>query len=469
MPSEFKQCKVLLVDDEPAWLRAMDLALVRTFGTDNRICSDSREVSDLLAREQMDLVLLDITMPYLSGQDLLQKIKQESPHMPVIMTTGLLQVELAVECMRQGAFDYFVKTTEVERIMNGIRRALELSSLRQENLRLRDHFLQNELENPEAFTDFISDNPKIRSICQYIEAIAKSSEPVLILGESGVGKELVAKAVHQAGHASGPWVAVNVAGLDDNVFSDTLFGHVKGAYTGADQARPGVVEEAAGGVLFLDEIGDLSPASQVKLLRLLQEGDYYPLGSDVPKHHNTRFVFATNRDLEALQQSGDFRSDLFYRLNSYRVALPPLRERREDIPLLMDRFITAAAESLKKEKPSVPRQLVPLLQSYHFPGNIRELRALVFEAVSLHRKGVLSLKSFHSVIGEQPTAGGFVNSAEIDPVSSVVYPEQLPTLKESADLLVDEAMRRANHNQTQAARLLGISRPALSKRLKNRS
>ncbi len=273
MSNDFRQQTVLLVDDEPSWLRAMDLALERTLGTENQTCLDSRKAMQILASEPVSLVLLDITMPHLSGQELLQQIKQRYPLLPVIMTTGLAQIELAVECMRLGAFDYFVKTTEVERIMNGIRRALELVNLQQENQRLRDNFLQNELENPEAFVDFISDNPKIRSICQYIEAIAKSPEPVLILGESGVGKELVARAVHQAGHADGPWVAVNVAGLDDNIFSDTLFGHVKGAYTGADQARAGVIEEAAGGVLFLDEIGDLSQASQVKLLRLLQECD----------------------------------------------------------------------------------------------------------------------------------------------------------------------------------------------------
>lgn len=473
MPNDFKHCTVLLVDDESSWLRAMDLALERTLGTVNLTCPDSRKALEILAREPVNLVLLDITMPHLSGQDLLIQIKQAYPHLPVIMTTGLVQIELAVECMRQGAFDYFVKTTEVERIMNGIRRAMELENLRQENRRLRDHFLQNELENPDAFAEFISDNQKIRTICQYVEAIAKSPEPVLILGESGVGKELVARAVHRAGHADGPWVAVNAAGLDDNVFSDTLFGHVKGAYTGADQARPGVIEEAAGGVLFLDEIGDLSPASQVKLLRLLQEGDYYPLGSDVAKQHNTRFVFATNRDLAKLQQSGDFRSDLFYRLNSYRVALPPLRERREDIPFLLDRFLLEAAESLQKDKPTVPRQLIPLLQGYHFPGNIRELRTLVFEAVSLHRKGILSLESFQSVVGSSAVPTTDIETTttadESASLQSIKYPEHLPTLKESADLLVDEAMRRANQNQTRAARLLGISRPALSKRLKNRS
>jgi transcriptional regulator with PAS, ATPase and Fis domain len=208
--------------------------------------------------------------------------------------------------------------------------------------------------------------------------------------------------------------------------------------------------------------------SQVKLLRLLQEGDYYPLGSDTPKQHNTRFVFATNRDLSAMQKSGAFRSDLYYRLNAYRIHLPPLRERQDDIPLLLNRFLVEASTSLGKKIPAVSAQLIPLLQRYAFPGNIRELRAMVFEAVSLHRNGVLGLTSFQTTIqGEGGLSTGTVLSAH--GVDSILYPEQLPTLKESADLLVDEAMSRANQNQTQAAKLLGISRPALSKRIKNRS
>ncbi len=473
MPNDFSKYTILIVDDEPSWLRAMDLALERTLGTVNLTCSDSRETMGVLVRQPVDLLLLDVTMPYILGPDLLEQITSIYPQLPVIMTTGLVQVDLAVECMKRGAFDYFVKTTEVDRILNGVRRALEMTDLRQENRRLREHFLQEELERPEAFTGLITPNPKIHAICQYIEAIAESPEPVLILGESGVGKELVARAIHQAGHPDAPWVAVNIAGLDDNVFSDTLFGHLKGAYTGADQARPGVIEEAAGGTLFMDEIGDLSPASQVKLLRLLQEGDYYPLGSDSPRQHRTRFVFATNRDLAAMQQNGDFRQDLYYRLNSYRIALPPLRERQEDIPLLLGRFLDEAATAQKKERPSVSPQLIPLLQRYPFPGNIRELRAMVFEAVSLHRSGVLGVASFQSTMGSlfdcasTPVATNL--SAEADVPLTVCYPERLPTLKESADLLVDEAMRRANQSQTQAARLLGISRPALSKRLKIRS
>ena len=229
-----------------------------------------------------------------------------------------------------------------------------------------------------------------------------------------------------------------------------------------------MIEQAAGGVLFLDEIGDLSAASQVKLLRLLQEGEYYPLGSDKPKQHSARFVFATNCDLEAMQRQGTFRTDLYYRLSSYRVALPPLRQRLEDIPLLVEKFLREAATAQDREPPDVDPQLIPLLRSYSFPGNARELRSLIFEAFSLHKSGPLGLSSFKKTIGSmalEPAAG--LADLPGSTGDELIFPARLPTLKEVANLLVDEAMRRSDDNQTRAARLLGISRPALSKRLKN--
>ena len=458
----YRKLTILVVDDEAAWQRALGLAIERHLGITVVACDDSREAMSVLGNLEIDLAILDITMPFLSGDDLLVQIKESYPRLPVIVTTGLVQVELAVKCMRLGAFDYYVKTTEIDRILNGIERALELSRLHKENQLLRDRFLQDEIEHTEIFAGIRSRSKKMRAVFQYIEAISTGAEPVLVLGESGAGKELIAQSVHKIGHPDGPWIAVNVAGLDDNVFSDTLFGHVKGAYTGADQERAGMIEQAAGGVLFLDEIGDLSHASQVKLLRLLQEGEYYPLGSDKPKQHSARFVFATNCDLAAMQQKGEFRTDLYYRLSSYRVLLPPLRDRLEDIPLLLEKFLKEAADSQEKTVPDVDPQLIPLLQSYSFPGNVRELRSMIFEAFSLHKSGPLKLTTFKKTI---------TTASDVVPVSTdgfpeiVQYPPKLPTLKESADLLVAEAMRRAAGNQTRAAKLLGISRPALSKRL----
>ncbi len=238
----------------------------------------------------------------------------------------------------------------------------------------------------------------MRSTFKYIESIAVTSQPVLITGKTGVGKELIARTIHRLSGRKGTLAAVNVTGLDDTTFSDTLFDHKRGAFTGADRVRAGLIEKAANGTLFLDETGDLHPTSQVKLLRLLQEREYYPLGADVPRPSNARIVVATNRDLLALQASGTFRADLYYRLLLHRINVPPLRERRDDIPLLVEFFLQRAADELGKTKPTPPPELFILLALYDFPGNIRELQTMIFDAVSRHESWKLSLTGFKEII-----------------------------------------------------------------------
>jgi DNA-binding NtrC family response regulator len=363
--------------------------------------------------------------------------------------------------MRKGAFDYFVKSVDKERLLNGIQRAFAMRELQQENLRLKRRFL-DPLENPDIFSRFQTRSHKMRALFQYIEAIAGTSEPLLITGESGVGKELFARAIHQSHCPEGTLVSVNVAGLDDEHFSDTLFGHMRGAFTGAEKDRLGMVEKAANGTLFLDEIGDLSPSSQIKLLRLLQEGEYFPLGSDTPRMSKCSFIFATNHDLAVSQKKGYFRKDLYYRLMAHHFEIPALRDRKEDLPLLLETFFEEAAKNFNKPQPAVPRELAGLLASYHFPGNVRELRAIVFNAIGLHKSHKLSFEHFKNAIGqnriEKPTLreGGH----------EVSFPDILPTLEEIGVQAVEEAMRRAGGNISVAANLLGISRQGLSKRLK---
>ena len=370
--------------------------------------------------------------------------------------------------MRAGAYDYLVKPVEKGRLVSAVKRAIETRQLREENCRLRDGLLSEEPAHPQAFAHIVAGSSPMQSVFRYAEAIAGSDQPVLVTGETGVGKELIAPAIHELSGREGPFVAVNVASLDDTIFADALFGHSKGAYTGAEAARTGLVAKAAGGTLFLDEIGELDNASQVKLLRLLQEGQYYPLGSDTLRLSSARIIVATNADLRSLQETGRFRRDLYYRLQTHEVHIPPLRKRREDLPALLDHFLTESAASLGKRKPTPPPELLMLLNTYAFPGNVRELRAMVYDAVSRHQRGKLSTMTFREAMDRLTAPARRTDSGEPAPAGSIVkFPERLPTLKDSQRILVDEAMKRSGGNQSSAARLLGISRQALNKRLRS--
>lgn len=461
---------LLLVDDEESWLNSLAFTLEYSAGINNLVlCSDSRQVMDILSRQEISVVLLDLNMPHISGDELLPKIVDEHPDIPVVILSGLNQLQTAVRCMKLGAADYVVKTEERERLLVGIQRLLSVQRLERENRQLKKELLQGRLGNADVFAEIVTRSPQMHAIFRYIEAVADSGEAILISGESGVGKELIARAVHKAGRAGRPWVAVNVAGLDDNVFSDTLFGHVRGAFTGADRGREGMIEQARGGTLFLDEIGDLHATSQVKLLRFLQEGEYFPLGSDRPRQADVQLVFATNQNLDAKMAEGTFRKDLYYRLNAHRIVVPPLRERREDIPLLIEVLLEDAARQQGKKKPTPPQELATLLSTYHFPGNVRELRAMIHDAVSLHQAGKLSMSTFRRTIESSAGTGPKTSCEKIaDAVVPAIFSglDHLPTLTEVGELLVEEALRRSDGNQSIAAGLLGISRQALNKRVR---
>jgi len=342
-----------------------------------------------------------------------------------------------------------------------------LHDLRNDYHLLQQAMISRKLEHPEAFSEIITRSPTMHSIFQYVEAIAGTSKTVLITGETGVGKELIAQAIHKLSGRTGSSVIVNIAGLDDNVFTDTLFGHRKGAFTGADESRRGLIEVAAGGTLFLDEIGDLNMMSQIKLLRLLQEGEYFPLGSDEPKRSDARILVATNQDLDFLLAQGQFRKDLYYRIKMHHVHIPPLRKRMEDLSLLVDHFLARASKALGKKKPTPPKELVQYLSTYHFPGNVRELESMIFDSVSHHKTRMISMMGFMDFVRKVDQGWKEEESA---PLTSgdwgLVFPEKLPTLNEGTRLLVSEALQRAGGNQALAAKLLGISAPALSRRLK---
>ena len=453
---------ILLVDDEPSLLRSTSLMLrAAGFGAVQTL-DDSRQVLPLLARQPVSLLLLDLTMPHLHGQEVLQQVVTEYPEVAVIIITATSELDIAVQCMQQGAQDYLVKPVEKSRFIAAVTRVMEMRALQQEVQTLKDHLLRGELRQPDAFSEIVTKNKAMTAIFQYVEAIAGSSQPVLISGETGTGKELIARAIHSLSGRTGEFVAVNAGGLDDQVFSDTLFGHKKGAFTGAEQVREGLIATAANGTLLLDEIGDLTQASQIKLLRLLQDSTYYPLGSDQPRRSQARMIVATHRDIQSLIVEGGFRKDLYYRLRGHHIQLPPLRERKDDLPALLDHFLGQAAAQLGKDKPTVPSELLTMLSNYHFPGNVRELESMVFDAVARHQRGVLSLQGFKAAIGSELDS---MERTEAPAVPAGMFADHLPTLKEAEQYLIEQALQRAKGNQGIAASMLGLTRQALNKRL----
>ena len=445
---------ILIVDDEPEILVAVDTSL-RMAGLSNILTiSDAREVIRMMEHQIPRLVLLDLNMPHINGTRLLQIIRKTWPRIPVIILTGAIDVDTAVHCMKIGALDYVVKPVEEARLLAAVSQALDCEILFEADKKRLSGDGIPRIKHPEAFSHIITQDRKMHSLFQYVESIAPSSQPVLIYGETGVGKELFGRAIHTLSRRKGNLIVVNVAGLDDNVFSDTLFGHVPGAFTGAEKARPGLIEQAAAGTLFLDEIGDLALTSQVKLLRLIQEGEYLPLGSDRTKNSDVRILASTNLDLWTLEKKGVFRKDLIYRLSTHTLTLPPLRDRLPDLPLLLDRFACQAALELDKPIPDIPKSLIEQMQAYPFKGNIRELKSMIHDAVSRYKKGPFTAGLFK---GLTPDAG--LTSKSPDNWAD------LPTLKDASRELVEKALKKTKGNQSAAARILGISQQALSKRI----
>lgn len=456
IPQQTMGRPILIVDDEPEILLAVDTTLRMAGFTDIITLSDSRDVIRQMERNIPCLVILDLNMPHINGNRILKMIRKTYPRIPVIILTGAIDVETAVRCMKIGAMDYVIKPVEEDRLVAAVKNALAYHNLENKSRVSSSSELFAQIKHPKAFSHIITQDKKMHSIFHYVEAIAPSSQPVLIFGETGVGKELIGRAIHALSSRKGKLIVVNVAGLDDNIFSDTLFGHVPGAFTGAQKSRPGLIEQATGGTLFLDEIGDLAMTSQVKLLRLLQEGEYRPLGSDDTRQSDARVIASTNLDLWALEKKGIFRKDLIYRLSTHTLTLPPLRERLVDLPLLIDRFVCQAADDLDKPVPDIPKPLIEQMETYPFKGNIRELKSMVHDAMSRYEKGPITANLFK----------GLGNGAREQDIPELQETDKkLPTLKQASNELVEKAMTRTGGNQSAAAKILGISQQALSKRL----
>lgn len=445
-------CSLLLIDDETDILESYS-TIFRYHGfKDIYKISNGNEVGAFLkSHPNISAIVLDLNMPLKSGKDILSEVGESYPHIPIIVVTGVDRARDAVECLKLGAFDYLTKPVECDDLISVVKRGVGSNC---DNV---------ELKNPDAFSNIVTSNKSMSLLFSYIESISNSTMPMLIKGESGTGKELLAKAIYHSHNYSGEFVAVNVAGLDDTVFTDTLFGHVKGAYTGAHSSRKGLISRAENGLLFLDEIGDLTSASQLKLLRLLQEREYSPLGADETLHTSARIVAATNVNLEECVDNGTFREDLYFRLKTHLLILPSLRERKDDIPLLAQRFIRQAASDLGKKSPFIPKELYPLLMTLSFPGNIRELQSLMMDTVARHGGGpVLDMKPIRAYCDARKDQ--VAPAAESD--TPISYGADLPKLKDVEEFLLKEALEKSNNNQSVAAKMLGISQSKISRHLK---
>jgi DNA-binding NtrC family response regulator len=466
---DFSSLPIMLVDDEADALSLLKSFLNHEGFQDVVTFDDSVNALDYFRNEELALAVIDLRMPKLHGRDLLGAFSELKPYIPVVVVTAESHIESAIECMKSGAVDYLTKPISISRFMASVRRALELRRLNEDIMLLDRAGDEESNSRTPHIPSIITQNREMLALLRYVEVVSQSRQPVLISGETGVGKELVAQAVHSLSGLKGEFVSINIAGLDDQMFSDTLFGHRRGAFTGALNDRDGLIMKANNGTIFLDEIGDLNELSQIKLLRLLQENEYYPLGSDNPLKSNTRLVVATNKNLMQCMTEGKFRKDLYYRLCTHQVHIPPLRKRQADIPLLLDHFIRHSAKALGKGKLSYRKELVDFLVTYEFPGNIRELQAIVHDFVSRTTTSKLSATLLKSIIdrGQIPAQShmGQDNLSKELEFNSITF-SSFPTLKHAESYLIDKALEIANNNQGTAAKLLGISRQALNNRLR---
>jgi len=446
MSTRARTGRLLIVDDELELMRALCESLggvgFQTVGV-----TGAADALKELGRGDFDLMLSDLMMPQMDGIELLRRALDVDTNLVGIIMTGQGTIETAVEAMRSGAYDYIVKPFRLQQILPVIDRALEVRRLRVENVRLRRYVEHLEFESPRYRV--VGTSPAIRKVLQLVEKVASTDATVLIRGPSGAGKELIARALHgNSPRRDKPLVTVNCATLQDNLLESELFGHEKGAFTGADKAKPGLFEIAEEGTLFIDEVAELAPAMQAKLLRVLENGHYRRIGSTQERHANVRIVAATNKPLEDEQKAGRFRDDLFFRLNVITVNLPTLRDRREDIPLLIDHLLRT--RQFGKARFTVDPAAADILTRYDWPGNIRELANVIERAQILAEGNVITIDDLPDNLVETiPTTRTLIPSPDSDSLDAM---EQRH---------VREMLTKAGGNKVQAAKLLGISRRTL--------
>jgi len=440
---------ILIVEDEAKMRRLLELNLGED-GFTTVSAGDAEAGLKLLRENPIDLVLTDLKLPGMNGLEFLQAVKRHNASLPVVVMTAFGSVETAVEAMKAGASDYVLKPFSLTEMRMVIHKELDVRDLREENRSLREA-----LGKKYAHPNVVARSARMQEVLATVERVAPTNSTVLLGGESGVGKDLIARAIHEKSRrAHGPFTKINSTAIPENLLESELFGYEKGAFTGAAASKPGKFELADKGTLFLDEIGDVPPAIQVKLLRVLQEREFERLGGTKTIKVDVRLVAATNRDLREALEQGTFREDLYYRLNVVPIDIAPLRERKEDIPDLVNLFITRFAADSNKGIDGITPEAMQMLVNYHWPGNVRELQNIVERACALAKGNKLDAADIHLDVRPAKTTNG----------GAGFLPDGM-TLERWEDEMVREALRRANGNKSQAARLLGLSRNALRYRL----
>ena len=443
---------VLAVDDDQGLLLSIKAALASAGMPEPALISDSRQVMDAIQNNKFHLVLLDLIMPDPGGMKLLQQIKEAFPSIECIIITAVDDVSSAVEAMTLGAYDYLVKPINSERLVIAVTRGLERYNLKNKLALFERRQRFTDLQNPAAFKDIIAEDPSMAMVFHQVEVVAPTDYNLVVTGESGTGKEMIARVIHNlSARSEGPFVAVNMAAFSKTLFEDDFFGHARGAYTGAVTDKKGFFEAAKGGTLFLDEIAELDPSLQGKMLRVIQEREFYRLGSTQVRDIDVRIISATNRDIKEEIEKKRFREDLFYRLNMFHIAIPPLREREKDIIPLALHFLKIHAQSNNKNIRSVDPELAQCLLGHTFPGNVRELESIIAKAVLMEHSPSLTA----SAVRDQMI------------ISTPLQRRQgnLTTLAGVEKAHILRILEATDNNRTQAARILGIGLRTLQRKL----
>jgi DNA-binding NtrC family response regulator len=450
---------ILVVDDDHGMLRAVKTILAREGY--RVLAADGVEQAQIyLLETQPDAVMLDIQMPGVSGLDFLPVLKREHENLPVVMMTAYATVETAVRAVKEGAYDFLTKPFEnIDQVVNVIRKAVQHKQLLD-----RARFLEDALDNRERYEDLVGGSAKMKEVFELVESVSYSTATVLIQGESGTGKELVARATHyRSPRRDRPFVAVNCSALTETLLESELFGHAKGSFTGAIAEKKGLFEAASGGTIFLDEIGDIPPSMQVKLLRVLQEGEVKRVGANDTRMVDVRVIAATNKDLQTLMKEGTFREDLYYRLNVITVVLPPLRERADDVPALAYHFLQRYTEKLDKKVTGLEPDMLEILQVYAWPGNVRELENVVERAVVLARGETLHIRDLPPHLRE----GTFSTNAAMDDFGNLSFNAAKKLSVQAFERrYLKQVLVRTDGNISKASREAGLDRSNFRRILK---